>query len=63
MLGASFFLWGKNSPKGKILFFKGNILSQFFFPKNHLQKKSHKLFFKESIATICGYQNVRYHNG
>jgi hypothetical protein len=31
MLGASLFLWGKNFPKGNILFFKRNILSQIIF--------------------------------
>jgi len=52
MLGASFFFQGENSPKGNIIFFKGNILSQIFFSRKHSQKKNHKLYFKESIATV-----------
>jgi hypothetical protein len=31
ILGPSLFLWGKKSPKGNILFFKGNILLQINF--------------------------------
>jgi hypothetical protein len=53
MLGASLFFHDKkNSPKGNILFLKGNILSQIFFSRKHPQKINHKLFKKESIATI-----------
>jgi hypothetical protein len=33
MLGASLFLWGKKSPKGSILFLRGNILLQIIFKK------------------------------
>jgi hypothetical protein len=50
MLGVSFFFpfLSKKSPKGNILYKKRNILS--FILKNS-EKKIHKLFFQESIAT------------